>query len=62
MEELSYEKAYQELQSILTELKAHKIPLEKLQGKILRAKELLEYCKDNLRETSKSVQSLLEEE
>ncbi len=60
MEDITYEKAYAELQKILQDLKAENTPLDQLHHKVVRAKELLKYCQESLRATSKAVHSLLE--
>lgn len=61
-DKLTYEQAYKELESILAELRASDIPLDNLHIKVKRAKELLDFCKDSLRNTSETVKSLLEDE
>lgn len=60
MEDITYEKAYAELQSILQELKEDSTPLDQLHDKVVRAKKLLKFCQEKLRVTSETVQSLLE--
>ena len=54
--ELSYQKAYEELLKILNEIEDEKLQLDKLASKIVRAKELLTYCKTRLRVVEDSIQ------
>jgi exodeoxyribonuclease VII small subunit len=49
---LDYETALTELESILTELESPRLPLSALQAKVRRAQELLGFCRAKLREVS----------
>lgn len=61
MAKLSYEKAYKELEDLLSDLKEEKIAVDKLADKIKRASELIKFCKDKLRNTEEEIASLNEE-
>lgn len=56
--ELTYQKAYEELTKILNEIEGEKIQLDKLSEKMLRAKELLTFCKNKLREVEDSFEDI----
>ena len=60
MAKLSYEKAYKELENLLSDLKEEKIAVDKLADKIKRASELIKYCKDKLRNTEEEIAALNE--
>ena len=56
--ELNYQKAYDELQKIITEIEGEKIPLDKLADKMKKAKELLQYCREKLRDTENAIREI----
>jgi exodeoxyribonuclease VII small subunit len=60
-EELTYTKAFEELQGIVSEMENSEITVDQLDNKIKRASELLKVCKDKLFKTEKNVQKILEE-
>jgi exodeoxyribonuclease VII small subunit len=47
---VNYDKAYKELEDIMTKLQEDDIKIEKLNEYIQRAKELKEYCSKRLRD------------
>jgi exodeoxyribonuclease VII small subunit len=47
-QELSYEQAYQELQTIIKEMENNDISIDVLADKIKRALELINLCKDKI--------------
>ena len=57
----SYEKAYEELESILEDLVADEVSVDELSQKIKRAKELVGYCKTKLRDVESDIQSVVDE-
>jgi exodeoxyribonuclease VII small subunit len=59
---VSYEKAYQELETILEDLVADEVSVDALSKKIKRAKELVNYCKTKLRDVEHDVQSVVEDD
>ncbi len=58
--ELSYEKAMEELQSIVTDLQSEAISIDDLSEKIKRAASLISFCKTKLRSTETDINQLLE--
>lgn len=61
MEEITYTKAYQELQEIVENIENSEINIDELEHKIKRASELLKICKDKLQKTETSVLKNLDE-
>jgi exodeoxyribonuclease VII small subunit len=59
--ELSYTKAYTELQEIVAEIESSEVDIDQLDKKIRRASELLKICKDKLFKTEENVKTVLEE-
>ncbi len=57
---ISYEKAMEELQSIISDLQSEAISIDQLSEKVKRAAELIEYCKTKLRTTEEDINNLLE--
>ncbi len=60
-EEITYTRAFEELQEIVAEMENSEITIDELDGRIKRASELLKICKDKLFSTEKNVQQVLEE-
>lgn len=50
-ETLRYESAYAELQTIIAALQSDGIDIDELAAKIARAQELIQFCRERLRET-----------
>jgi exodeoxyribonuclease VII small subunit len=65
-QELSYEQAYQELQTIIKEMENNDISIDVLADKIKRALELINLCKDKISkievDVDKIVKTIEEEE
>ncbi len=61
MAKKSYDKAYKELQKILEELQNESISIDKLSDKIKKAKELVAFCKNRLREVEEDLHTAEEE-
>lgn len=59
--EITYTKAFDELQQIVEEMENSQISVDDLDMKIKRASELLKICRDKLYKTEKSVQDILDE-
>jgi len=59
--EITYTKAFDELQQIVEEMENSQISVDDLDVKIKRASELLKICRDKLYKTEKSVQDILDE-
>lgn len=62
MKKIPYETAIKELQTILAELQEGTISVDDLTTKVKRAQELISFCKNQLRDTEKAIQALLEED
>lgn len=62
MEPKDYQSALTELQEILQALQDEQIPIDSLAEKAERAKALLEYCNQRLRQTEERLSSLFGEE
>jgi len=60
-EEITYTKAFNELQEIVAEMENSEITIDELDSRIKRASDLLKICKDKLFTTEKNVQQVLEE-
>jgi exodeoxyribonuclease VII small subunit len=58
---MNYEKAYQELQGIVQELQNGQIGIDDLSTKIKRAAELIQFCKEKLRNSETELQQLFDE-
>ena len=58
-EELTYEKAYEELESILADLQEDKISVDELTAKVKRAAHLITFCSEMLRSTEKEVSEIV---
>jgi exodeoxyribonuclease VII small subunit len=56
---MTYDQALAELKDILRELQEGQTSMEELSGKVKRAAELVEYCKEKLRKTEEEVEGLL---
>lgn len=56
---LTYSKAYSELEQILSDMQSDDVPIDQLSVKVKRSKELLEFCKKNLRQSQKEIDDLV---
>ena len=54
-ETLSYETAYAELQQIVHDLQGELIGIDELAAKIKRARDLIAFCRERLRQTEEAV-------
>ena len=57
---LTYEKALEELQQIVTQLQEDEVGVDELSDKVKRAAELIAYCREKLRTTEESLEGLFE--
>ncbi len=57
---LTYSSAITELDEIVTEIESGEVDVDVLTAKVKRASELIKFCKDNLRDTQKEVNKVLE--
>ena len=60
MKKISYEKALEELQEIVSALRENTISIDELENKTIRAKELIQYCREKLRKTEEELGGLFE--
>lgn len=58
---MTYDEALSELKNILQQLQEGKIPMEEMSGKVKRAAELVQFCKEKLRSAEEEVERLLKE-
>lgn len=59
-ENLTYEKAYSELQQIITDIENDEVSIDLLSVKVKRAAELIDFCKNKLSSTELDVQKILD--
>ena len=57
----SYEDAYQELQDIQSALEKEEVSIDELSEKVKRAKELVAFCQEKLRNTEKELEQMEED-
>jgi len=60
-EQLTYEQALAELQGIVEAIETGQTNMDDLETQVRRASELLEYCKNRLEGTTKTVNTLFEQ-
>ena len=58
---LTYSTAFSELEQILSDIQSDKISIDQLAEKVKRSKELLKFCKENLRKYQSDLDELKEE-
>ena len=58
-EELSYDKAFEELQQIVRDMEEGEIGVDELSIKVKRASELIKVCKTKLSSTEEDVSEIL---
>lgn len=56
---MTYEKAYNELQEIITAIETGDVSVDLLSEKVKRAAELITFCKEKLTTTEQDVQQIL---
>jgi len=61
MEGLTYEKAEQELEQILDDLRNDRIGIDALAEKVERASKLIVFCKEKLASTEKKVEEIIKQ-
>ena len=59
MDKLTYQAAFEELQEIVTEMERGTIGIDALSVKVKRAAELIQFCKQKLKETELDVDQIL---
>lgn len=60
IQELTYEEASKELESILEKLRNDEVSIDKLEKVVTRAAALSKLCQDKLRNTEAKVQNIIE--
>jgi exodeoxyribonuclease VII small subunit len=60
-EEISYTKAFEELQQIVTRIEQGSISIDELSAQVKRAAELIKICQLKLKSTDENVQQILKE-
>ena len=60
MKEISYESAWAELQGILQQLQNETIGIDELGKKVLRAQELIRFCRERLRQTEEDMAKIVQ--
>lgn len=58
---LSYQSAYEELQSICEQLESEEVDVDQITDLVKRANQLVKYCQDRLRGIEKELNSVSEE-
>lgn len=59
-DKLTYSSAITELEEIVNDIESGEVDVDVLTVKVKRASELIKFCKDNLRDTQKEVNKVLE--
>jgi len=59
--DLSYQKALDELESIVKKIEQNEADVDELNGMVARAVELVKYCKTKLKTTEEQLKNNLEE-
>jgi exodeoxyribonuclease VII small subunit len=59
MATLTYKKASEELEKIVTEIESGKVSIDLLYDKIKRANELIEFCQTSLKKTEAEISKML---
>lgn len=60
-EDINYTDAFQELQTIVTEIENGEISVDELSQKVKRAAQLIKFCKTKLATTEEDVSKILKE-
>lgn len=61
-EELKYEQAYQELQTIVRRMENDELDIDQLTNQLRRAQQLIKFCRDKLTKTDEEIKKILAEE
>lgn len=56
---MTYEKAYEELEAIMTALQEEQVSVDDLTAKVKRAAELITFCSEMLRSTEEEVEKVV---
>jgi len=58
-EELKYEQAYQELQTIVRRMENDEFDIDQMSEQLKRAQQLIKLCKDKLTKTDEEIKKIL---
>lgn len=58
---VSYQEAYNELQTILSQIENDELDVDELTKNVKKASELIKFCKDKLFETETEIEKIIEE-
>ena len=61
-EELKYEQAYQELQTIVRRMENDELDIDQMSEQLKRAQQLIKLCKDKLTKTDEEIKKILAEQ
>ena len=61
-EELKYEQAYQELQTIVRRMENDELDIDQMSEQLKRAQQLIRLCKDKLTKTDEEIKKILAED
>jgi exodeoxyribonuclease VII small subunit len=61
-EELKYEQAYQELQTIVHRMENDDLDIDQMSEQLKRAQQLIKLCKDKLTKTDEEIKKILAEQ
>ena len=61
-EELKYEQAYQELQTIVRRMENDELDIDQMSEQLKRAQQLIKLCKDKLTKTDEEIKKTLAED
>ena len=59
---MTYQKAYNKLQSIIEELRGDQLNIDKMKKKVDEANELIKFCKEKLRDIETELEDSFEDE
>lgn len=62
MEELTYTKAMEELESIVKSVEENRLDIDSLADRLKRAQQLVKFCRERLQKTEKEVNGILASE
>ena len=60
-QEMKYEKAYAELQTIVRQMENDELDIDQMAEQLKRAQELIKLCKDKLTKTDEEIKKILAE-
>ena len=57
--QISYNEAYEELQSILEDIKERNVDVDKLAAKVKRARELINLCEERIKKAEMEIEEVV---